>query len=440
MNEKLIMKKITKEIVEKIEGEAQLELEWEEGKVSSSRVKFFSYRGMEEIIKGRYPLDALVLTPRVCGICGHAQLMATVHALEDVYRDCGVKLELSDKAKKLRDLTLDCEIIQNHLKWYFFIILPILYKIDGRVFPKDKAFKALNAAVTANKIIATFAGQWPHNSYMIPGGVVCDPTFVEISLAKSYIDEVISFFEEEILKSDIESIMYIKNIRTLLKYDGFLKESIELMQTHELAYLGQSHDRFMVFGENSIFKKGKAIRTIKKGVNPKYIKEKSLDFTYAKNVTYNGRFYEVGPLARAMVVANPLAKSLHRVYKDSVLNRIVMKVMEIAYLSHNVRNTLEHININEKSFIKPMVRIENLEGEGDGFAEAARGSLYHSIKIKKGKINSYNIITPTQWNLGNSTQKNELSTIQQALLGLKNEDEISLIFRSFDECSVCTTH
>ncbi len=434
------MKKITKEIIEKIEGEAQLELEWEEGRVTGSKVKFFSYRGMEEIIAGRDPLDALVLTPRVCGICGHAQLMATVHALEDVYKNCGVKLELSDKAKKLRDITLDCEIIQNHLKWYFFIILPILYRIDGRVFPKEKAFKALNAAVTANKIIATFAGQWPHNSYMIPGGVVCDPTYVEIFQAKSYINEIISFFEEEILKSDIESIVHIKNIRTILKYEGFLKESIELIQTHELSHLGQSHDRFIAFGENSIFEKGKAIRTAKKGVNPRYIKEESLDFTYAKNVTYNDRFYEVGPLARAMVAANPLAKSLHRVYKDSVLNRIIMKVMEIAYLSYQVQNSLNHININEKSFIKPTVKIENLEGEGDGFAEAARGSLYHSVKIKNGKINSYNIITPTQWNLGNSTQKDEFSTIQQALLGLKSEDEVSLIFRSFDECSVCTTH
>ena len=439
MNEKLKMKKITKEIVEKIEGEAQLELEWKEGRVTDSRVKFFSYRGMEEIIEGRHPLDALVLTPRVCGICGHAQLMATVHALEDVYKNCGIKLELSDKAKKLRDLTLDCEIIQNHLKWYFFIILPILYKIDGRIFPKDKAFKALNAAVAANKIIATFAGQWPHNSYMIPGGVVCDPTFVEVFQAKSYIDEVISFFEEEILKSDIESIVHIKNIKTLLESDGLLKESIMLMDTYELSYLGQSHDRFIAFGENSIFKKGKAIKTVKKRVSQKYTKEESLDFTYAKNVTYNGRFYEVGPLARAMVAANPLAKSLHRVYKDSLLNRIIMKVMEIAYLSYHVRNTLSHININEKSFIKPKVKIENLEGRGDGFAEAARGSLYHSIEIKNGQIDSYNIITPTQWNLGNSTFKNELSTIQQALLGLKNENEVNLVFRSFDECSVCTT-
>jgi len=432
--------KITKEIIEKIEGEAQLELVWENGRVKDSKVKFFSYRGMEEIIQGRHPLDALVFTPRVCGICGHAQLMASVHALEDIYQNCGIKIELSQKAKKIRDLTLDCEIIQNHLKWYFFIILPILYKIKGKVFPKSKSFKALNATIKANKIIATFAGQWPHNSYMIPGGIVCDPTYVEIYQAKSYIDEVISFFEEEIVKSDINSIVHIKNIKELMKFEGFLKETVNTIQENDLAHLGKAHDRFIAFGENSIFEKGKAIKTVANGVHPRYIQEESLDFTYAKNVTYNDRFYEVGPLARAMIASNALAKSLHRVYKDSVLNRIVMKVMETAYLSYQVRDTLECIDINEKSFIKPKVKIETLEGTGNGFAEAARGSLYHSIKIKEGKIDLYNIITPTQWNLGNSTKSEELSTIQQALLGLRNENEISLIFRSFDECSVCTTH
>jgi hydrogenase large subunit len=431
--------RVTKEIIEKIEGEAELELKWQDGKVKESRVKFLSYRGMEEIIQGRHPLDALVLTPRVCGICGHAQLMATVHALENVYHNCGIKISLSQKAKKLRDLTLDCEIIQNHIKWYFFIILPILYKIEGKVFPKDKTFKALNAAVKANKIIATFAGQWPHNSYMVPGGVVCDPTYVEIYQAKSYIDEVILFFEEEIIKSDIESIIHIHNIKELLNNEGFLSQSIKIMQDNDIAHLGKSHDRFIAFGKNSIFEKGKAIKTATKGVHQRYIKEESLDFTFAKNVTYNGRFYEVGPLARAMIASNRLAKSLHRVYKDSVLSRIVLKVMEIAYLSYQAREALQSLDISEKSFIKPKVKIEALEGKGDGFAEAARGSLYHGLEIKEGKIYSYNIITPTQWNLGNSTKDDELSTIQKALLGLKNENEISLVFRSFDECSVCTT-
>jgi len=138
------VKRVSKEIVEKIEGEAKLELVWENEKVVNSKIKFFSYRGMEKIITGKNPLDALILTPRVCGICGHAQLMACVHGLEDVYINNGIKLHISQKAKSIRDITLDCEIIQNHLKWLFFIIMPILYKIDSKVFPKDKIFCRYN--------------------------------------------------------------------------------------------------------------------------------------------------------------------------------------------------------------------------------------------------------------------------------------------------------
>ncbi len=432
--------KITKEIMQKIEGEAELELTWDDNKVVSSKVKFFSYRGMEEIIAGRHPMDALVLAPRVCGICGHAQLMAAVHALENVYENCNVELKISEKAKTLRDITLDAEIIQNHIKWLYFIVMPILYKMEGKNFNKVKIFKALKISTLATKLIATFAGQWPHNSYMIPGGVVCDPTYVEIFQAKSFIDEIISFFEEEIVQGDVEEIVNIDNFKELITCDGLIKEIVDIMQKHNILDVGKSHDKFITFGENSIFKSAKSIKTITRSVHPRYIEEESLDFTYAKNVLYNGKFYEVGPLARAMVAKIPLAKSIHRVHKDSLLNRIIMKIMEIIYLSNHIRKSLNTININEPSFIKPTVKVECLEGEGDGFAEAARGSLYHSTKIKKGKIAKYNIITPTQWNLGNSTNDKELSTIQQALLGLDDENVISLVFRSFDECSVCTTH
>jgi len=433
------VKRVSKEIVEKIEGEAKLELVWENEKVVNSKIKFFSYRGMEEIVTGKNPLDALILTPRVCGICGHAQLMACVHGLEDVYANNGIKLHISQKAKSIRDITLDCEIIQNHLKWLFFIIMPILYKIDSKVFPKDKIFQALNIAQKTNKIIATFAGQWPHNSYMIPGGIASDPTFVEIFQANSFIDEVILFFEEVILKSDIENIVAIDNFKSLLLYDGILKDAMDIMEKKDLQDLGKSHDRFIVFGENSIFERGKAIKTTARNVNEKYIQEEALDFTFAKNVKYNGRFYEVGPLSRAIIAKNPLAKNIHRQYKDSILNRIVMKIMEIAYLSYQVKKSLNSINLNEESYIKPKVKIEALEGEGHGFAEAARGSLYHNIKIKKGKIANYDIITQTQWNLGNSINENKTSTLQQALLGLKSKEAVTLVFRSFDECSVCTT-
>lgn len=39
--------------------------------------------------------------------------------------------------------------------------------------------------------------------------------------------------------------------------------------------------------------------------------------------------------------------------------------------------------------------------------EACRGSLFHNMSIEKGLIKSYDVITPTVWNLGpeSKTQK-----------------------------------
>ena len=55
-----------------------------------------------------------------------------------------------------------------------------------------------------------------------------------------------------------------------------------------------------------------------------------------------------------------------------------------------------------------------------------------------GEITSYDIITPTVWNLGNGSLQNP-AVAQKALIGVKNMHEAELIFKSFDVCSVCTT-
>ncbi len=66
---------IVKKLIEKIEGEAQLDFSFKNGKVEDVNIKFDFYRGIEKILIGRPAMDALVITPRVCGICNHAHLI-----------------------------------------------------------------------------------------------------------------------------------------------------------------------------------------------------------------------------------------------------------------------------------------------------------------------------------------------------------------------------
>jgi len=70
--------------------------------------------------------------------------------------------------------------------------------------------------------------------------------------------------------------------------------------------------------------------------------------------------------------------------------------------------------------------------------EAARGSLIHKTYVKSGKIEKYDIIVPTQWNLSLGT-KEERGIAVEAMIGSSSIEEATFIFRSFDVCSVCTT-
>ncbi|HHH19009.1 MAG TPA: hydrogenase, partial [Campylobacterales bacterium] len=73
-------------LIEKIEGEAKLHFRFDNAKISHVDIEFMSTRNIsEKILQGKPALDALVINPRVCGICGHAHLLATVQALEECY-------------------------------------------------------------------------------------------------------------------------------------------------------------------------------------------------------------------------------------------------------------------------------------------------------------------------------------------------------------------
>jgi len=77
---------------------------------------------------------------------------------------------------------------------------------------KDAYIKALYPSQTINKAIATIAGQYPHNSYAIVGGIVSEVTTMDLVRLKSLIDEVVEFFEKEVVQNNIENIQECDNI------------------------------------------------------------------------------------------------------------------------------------------------------------------------------------------------------------------------------------
>ncbi len=426
----------TKKLIEKIEGEAELDFTLEKGKVKDVRISFGFYRGIEEILRGKSAWDALVITPRVCGICNHAHLITAVRAIEDGYRNVGVEVTLSDKAKAIREFTLACELIQNHIKWFYMTILPQMESYLDVSEGENHALKASYLSSTITKALAIFAGQWPHSSYAIPGGVSCDPTHLDVMQAGSLVDEVIRFVENVVIGIPLESLLVMDSVTQMHKIGGDLGRVMHLIGSSGMSQAGQSHDRFIVFGASPLSPAGKSIATKISNVDVRYVMEEIQEGTVAKAVLYKERLYETGPLARAMLAKRPIVKSLHKRYKDSILTRIFARVYEVAVLLDQCRDTLKTLQLDEPSCTLVDVH-KDLSFDGVGIVEAARGSLIHTTKVERGIIQDYQIITPTQWNLSNGT-KEEIGVAIRGMVGATSKAEAELIFRTFDICSVCT--
>ena len=70
----------------RVEGDLEVALEVEGGVVRSAEVSSPLFRGFEQILAGKVPLDALVIVPRVCGICSVAHSAAAARALAAAMR------------------------------------------------------------------------------------------------------------------------------------------------------------------------------------------------------------------------------------------------------------------------------------------------------------------------------------------------------------------
>ncbi|MGM0518274.1 MAG: nickel-dependent hydrogenase large subunit, partial [Campylobacterota bacterium] len=395
--------------------------------------------------------------PRICGICGQAHLKATVEALEGAYENAYEKLEVTNKAKILRQIGLNIETIDSHIKWFYMFILPDIIKLENDELNEYKPLKGkkwLEACMAASEVIKTLAiigGQWPHSSYMIPGGVASDPTHLDLVTMTNYIDSAVKFFEDNLCGVSFDRYLSFNSIEDINLLKGDLKYFVNLSFENSLHSYGKSYNRFLSLNDTTLFKKGKQNKSFSSSIDTKKIKEhtqrtfelnkeKKGKHTWAKSVSYNKNFYETGPLARAILSKREFIYSIHKNYEDSVFTRVLARVDELAFLLQDTKELIAKIDLNEASYIKPKYEFSSIESAGCiSTVEACRGSLYHNVTIENGYIKKYDVITPTVWNLG-PQYKDQKGVAQKAIIGSNSFEMAKVVLRSFDVCSVCTTH
>ena len=213
--------------VGRVEGDLDVKVYMEGGVVTRAHTQAAMFRGFEKILAGKDPQSGLIVTPRACGICGGSHLYCASSAL-----DVAWQTTLPPNALLLRAIGQATETIQSIPRWFYAIFATDMAnkKFANKPLYQEvvKRFAAyvgtsFQQGVTASgrpvEVYALFGGQWPHSSYMVPGGVMCAPTLKDITRAHAIMNQFRNDWLEPIwLGCSIERYMQIKSWDDMMEW------------------------------------------------------------------------------------------------------------------------------------------------------------------------------------------------------------------------------
>ena len=184
-------------------------------------------------------------------------------------------------------------------------------------------------------------------------------------------------------------------------------------------------------------------------------------YTWSKGPRYDDQPYEVGGLSRVLVaylrgvpevktlVDSTLAK-LGIAGKPellvSTLGRTAARPLEALYVANLMIDWVTELVGNIKGGdMKFFQEYDNSEGAGFGMWEAPRGALLHYTNVKGSKIQNYQCIVPSTWNVSPRDPKGVRGPMEQALIGVPVDNlqqplQALRTVHSFDPCIACAVH
>lgn len=497
-------KRIIKMDMNRVEGDLEIKIEVDGNTVTDAWCVGTMYRGYEQILVGRDPKDALVITPRICGICSTSQLYAATSALEVAFQS-----PLAPNGTRIRNLCLMAEAVMSDARHTFLMFAPDFCNPAYRSHPLytealdlfEPPFKGRIARETVHHskqilgVVIAFGGQWPHATYMVPGGVTCRLTPESLATCLTAIDTYVHWYEQTVLGCHFERWL---RIGTMADFFAWLDEneahqrsavgvftrfgrSLGLHQTgrgtpnllsagcyydperwqppftdrqclEPAGFYDGQKDRIEPFDQRQIAEHVRYSWFIdyidgrhpwEGETQPDYQPDGDR-YTYAKAPRYQNRVAQLGPLAELVIAGDPLLTSFFQAEGANTWLRQFTRLSRPVSLLQQMRRTITELQqqLNEPTFIKSA---PESEGEGCGLINASRGSLGHWVKIKNGKIANYQVITPTSWNGSPRDSAGRRGHWEESFIGLEIKDldnpiELCHIVRSHDACLVCTVH
>ncbi len=470
----------------RVEGDLEVQVDVQNGAVAEARVTPTLYRGFEQILEGKDPRDALVYAPRICGICSVSQSVAAAAALGDVE-----KIPIPPNGRLATNLIHAAENLADHLTHFYLFFMPDFAR---PVYQKQPWFAEAQARFTAVKgtaaaeilpiraefmnLLGLMAGKWPHTLAIQPGGTTKAVESQEKARLVTLLSDFRRKLERVLFGASLDTIAGFASDEALRAWAenkpeqfGDFRRFLAISDALDLDKLGRGLDRFLSYGAYSdgdghrfargVFEQGRvsvfdqadiqedaASSWLAHRRRPRHpfdgitVPDADADgaYSWSKAPRLNGKTAEVGALARQIVDGHPLARDLGG---GNVRARIVARMLEIARLALMMEDWARGLTPGEPFCLPDDVPAE---GQGCGLVEAARGSLGHWVRISRGRIQNYQIVSPTTWNFSPRDRLQMPGPLEQALVGTPagagDADPIAVqhVVRSFDPCMVCTVH
>jgi F420-non-reducing hydrogenase large subunit len=444
-------KEITISPTTRIEGHGKVTIMLDEsGNVSDAHFYATEIRGFDYFLKGMEAERLPFIVSRICGVCSTAHIIASVKAIESIY-----ETEITETARKLRELLLMGQTISNHSLVFFFLTLPDFWFSAEEDPSKRNAFqimrekpdiakKAIALRSFATQILDVIGKREVHIVSVIPGGLINPLKERE---------------QQELLKLAENACAITKEAFTLGK-ELFEKNWPDFRKAgdYRTSYMALTRDDAVEFSEGkirAIDSTGKTLSEFYERDYMAHVEEKRYEWTYAKfaylkALGWPEGIVQVGPIARMNVnkrvmtqLADEELKEFKRKFGSPAYATLLFdyaRIIELTYACERARQLLEDKSITRTD---TRVAVKPKAGVGIGVVEAPRGTLAHEYALtRSGRLKSLKLIIPTQVNnaainLNVKDAATEFIHHGEVKPGLLNR--IEMVIRAYDPCIKCAT-
>ena len=429
MSTKIILKKATR-----IEGNANIQIEIEEGRIKTARFLVHEFRGFEGFMRGLRVEYVPHTVSRICGLCSSAHQVASINAIEEAL---GVQTPRSVKA--LRDVMVLGEWIDSHALSYFFLTMPDFVGASAGIFElmqkqpeiAGEAFALRNAGL---RIVRLIGRRTSHPVTIGVGHFNTAPSEADLAEIRRIATDVRE-----------RSLRLIQKIGSLHSASG----SIPFPHGQPLNFVACNGDGFEVHDQKGALQFSFSREEFLDNVSEMRTDWTLAKFPYLARLGFPSGMMLVGPLSRSFQKDSPIHDpdlrnlDLTGLITDGSAPTLesydACRLLEIFWAAGKILSLIEEVDLSDMNADADL----KASGQGTGVLEAPRGILMHHYLVNQGRIERMRLLVATQFNnayinlfLRDIAEKH----LEGDSISTEGERLIGRCVRIFDPCLSCATH